>query len=59
MEYTVSMRVEGRVDVSVEASSFDEAFMRARTEMFDPDDVEVIDFAPVNATDEHGNMKDY
>lgn len=58
-KYTVSMRVDGRVDVEVEADSFEDAFVRARNAEYDPEEVEVVDFDPVNATDEHGTMRDF
>lgn len=58
-KYTVSLAVDGRVDVAVEATSFEDAFMKARSAMYDPTAVEVIDLKPVNATDEKGEMRDY
>lgn len=59
MEYVVSMRVDARVDVTVEASSFQEAFDKAEFESFDPAEIKVVEFVPVNATDERGRMEDY
>lgn len=59
MEYTVSMKVDGRVDVTVEASSFKEAFEKARNVCYEPRRVVVVGFDPVNATDANGNMEDY
>lgn len=58
-EYTVSMRVDGRVNVMVEASSFEEAFKLAKEEEYDPTEVECVEYEPVNATDSHGILKDY
>lgn len=58
-EYTVSMRVDGRVNVIVEASSFEEAFELAEEEEYDPTEVECVEYEPVNATDSHGTLKDY
>lgn len=58
-EYTVSMRVDGRVNVIVEASSFEEAFELAENEEYDPTEVECIEYTPVNATDSMGVLKDY
>lgn len=58
-EYTVSMRVDGRVNVIVEASSFEEAFELAEKEEYDPTEVECIEYTPVNATDSNGILKDY
>ena len=57
--FTVSMRVDGRVNVSVEASSFEEAFEMAKREEYDPTQVECIECTPVNATDSNGILKDY
>ena len=59
MEYTVSMKVDGRVDVTVEASSFKEALEKARNVRYEPSQIEIIESKPVNATDENGNMEDY
>lgn len=59
MEYTVSMKVDGRVDVTVEAPSFKEAFEKARNVCYEPRQVVVVGFDPVNATDANGNMEDY
>ena len=53
------MKVDGRVDVTVEASSFKEAFEKARSVCYEPRQVEVVGFDPVNATDANGNMEDY
>ena len=58
-EYTVSMRVDGRVNVMVEASSFEEALKLAKEEEYDPTEVECVEYEPVNATDSHGILKDY
>ena len=58
-EYTVSMRVDGRVNVIVEASSFEEAFELAKGEEYDQTEVECVEYEPVNATDSHGILKDY
>ena len=57
--YIVSLAVDGRVEVEVEADSFKDAFEKARNAPYDPEDVEVVDLKPVNATDEHGTMEDY
>ena len=58
-KYTVSMKVDGRVNVIVEAHSFKEAFELAKKEEYDPTEVECIEYVPVNATDEKGIMEDY
>ena len=57
--YIVSLAVDGRVEVEVEADSFKDAFEKARNESYDPEDAEVVDLNPVNATDEKGEMRDY
>ena len=63
MKYTVSMRVEGRVDVEVEAENADEAMEKAKDEFMDveidKDNFEFVDSSPVNCTDENGNLTDY
>lgn len=59
MTYTVSMKLDCRVDVLVDAASFEEAREKAPSADFDWRDVEVIDIEPVNATDPSGTMKDY
>ena len=58
-KYTVSLALDCRVDVTVEASSFKEAFEKARNVCYESRQVEVVGSRPVNATDENGNMEDY
>ena len=58
-KYTVSLALDCRVDVTVEASSFKEAFEKARNVCYEPRQIEVVGSKPVNATDENGNMEDY
>ena len=58
-KYTVSLALDCRVDVTVEASSFKEAFEKARNVCYEPRQIEVVGGKPVNATDENGNMEDY
>ena len=58
-KYTVSLALDRRVDVEVEADSFDEAFEKAKSRTYDWNKVEVVGDKPVNATDESGNMEDY
>lgn len=58
-KYTVSLALDCRVDVEVEADSFDEAFEKAKSRTYDWNKVEVVGNKPVNATDENGNMEDY
>ena len=58
-KYTVSLALDCRVDVTVEASSFKEAFEKAGNVCYEPRHVVVVGFDPVNATDANGNMEDY
>ena len=59
--YTVSMKVDGRIDVEVDAATPEEAFEKAKDAFMDVDmkDVEYVDSKPVNCTDEIGNLTDY
>lgn len=61
-KYTVSMAVDGRIDVEVDAESADEAFEAAKDAFMDMDlkKMEVVDSFPVNCSDENGDIvKDY
>lgn len=61
-KYIVSMAVDGRIDVEVEAESTKEAFRAAEVAFMDADmkDLDVIDSKPVNVSDEDGNLlEDY
>lgn len=54
MKYTVSMAVDGRVDVEVEADSVDGAFEKAKEAFMDVslgDMTDVVDARPVNVSD--------
>jgi len=62
MKYTVSMKVDGRIDVEVEAANPDEAKMAANVAFMEADlsNMEIVDAEPVNCSDESGNIvKDY
>ena len=59
MEYVITLKVDGRVDVTVDAASFEEAALKARNVRFDPEDVEVVDTEPVCTVDENGNTQDF
>ena len=62
MKYTVSMAVDGRLDVNVEAGTPAEAFEKAKEEFMDASlsKMEVVDAKPVNCSDENGNIvEDY
>lgn len=58
-KYTVSLSLDCRVDVEVEADSFEEAFRKADKAGYDWNKVEVVGSGLVNATDEKGVQKDY
>ena len=61
MKYIVSVAVDGRVDVEVDAASFEEAREKACEEVgsIDFNRLEFIDWKAVNAEDENGVFKDY
>ena len=61
MKYIVSVAVDGRIDIEVEAKNFKEAKEEAEKEMcfVELERMECIDMFPVNATDENGNIEDY
>ena len=53
MKYIVSMKVDARINVEVDADSFEEAFDKAKDEVCNVDNadsMEWIDTEPVNAT---------
>lgn len=61
-KYTVSMAIDGRIDVDVEAESVAEAFERAYGAIGDADfnKMECCDIKPVTCYDADGNiMEDY
>ena len=55
----MSLSLDCRVDIEVEANSFEEAFRKADKAEYDWNKVEVVGGKPVNATDANGNMEDY
>ena len=61
MKYTVSIAVDGRIDVEVEADSFEDAKTKACAEVCGVDfgNLEWIEWHAVNAEDENGERKDY
>lgn len=62
MKYTVSMAVDGRIDVEVEADTPEEAFKKADEAFATADltNMEIVGRNPVNCSDEDGNLvKDY
>ena len=58
-KYTVSLSLDCRVDVEVEANSFEEAFRKADKAGYDWNKVEVVGSGLVNVTDEKGVLKNY
>lgn len=63
MTYTISMKVDGRMDVVVEADSVKEAFEKAeekwQTDDFDFNKMDIVDSEAVNCTDENGDITDF
>ena len=61
MEYTVRFKIDGRLDVKVEAENAQEAFEKAKEAFADADlkDMEFVGGSPVNCSDEDGNLTDY
>ena len=63
MKFNVSMRVDGRVTITVDAKDANEAFDKAIVEWQNADvdfnkDMEIVDSCPVNCEDEDGNLTD-
>lgn len=61
MKYRVSMAVNGRIDVDVDADNFEEAKEKAKIEatFVDMSNMEVVGMTAVNAEDEYGEERDY
>ena len=61
MKYFVSVAIDGRIDVEVDANSFEEAKSKAILQAGDIDwnRMELVSCNPVNAEDENGKFKDY
>ena len=63
MKYYVSMKVDGRMTVEVDAKDANEAFDKAIVEWQTGDfdfnkNMEIVDSFPVNCEDENGNLTD-
>ena len=60
-KYILSLAIDARVDVKIEAKSLEEAMGKARNDVhyYDMNDIEVISSKPVNITDEDGEMTDF
>lgn len=61
MKYYVSLAIDGRYHVVVDADNFEDAKEKAIDMYCDANfgDLECIDCTPVNAEDENGVFKDY
>lgn len=61
MRYIVSVAIEGRLDVEVEADNFEQAQYKAIFEagMNDWNRMELVGCHSVNAEDENGEFRDY
>ena len=61
MKYIVSIAVNGRVNVEVEADNLEDAKAKACADVCDMDfgELECIDWDAVNAEDENGVLTDY
>lgn len=61
MKYTVSIAVDGRIDIDVEADSFEQAKDKAIDAFRDADlaQMEVVGGQAVNAEAETGEFRDY
>ena len=62
MKYTVSIAVDGRIDITVDAADPNEAREKAETAFMDADlsKMDIVDTIAVNCSDEDGNIvKDY
>lgn len=61
MKYMVSVAIDGRIDVEVEADSFEKAEYLAILELGNAnwDNMELVGCKSVNAEDENGTFIDY
>lgn len=61
MKFIVSVAIDARIDVPVEANNFEEAREKAQFEVMDVNfnNAECIELTPVNAEDENGVFIDY
>ena len=62
-EYTISMKVDGRIDITVKATDPEEAKRKAKrvweTEDFDLNKMEIVDSFPVTCFNETEGLHDY
>lgn len=61
MKYIVSMKIDARLPVEVDAENPEEARKNAIAAFMEADlkDIEFVDADPVNCEDEEGNLTDY
>ena len=59
MKYTVSVAIDGRIDVNVEADSFEDAKSKISLIDIDLRNMECVGCRAVNAEDENGVFEDY
>ena len=56
MKYIVSMAIDGRLDVEVDAESVNDAFRKANLFDADMEKMDIVGCHPVNCSDEKGNL---
>lgn len=56
MKYIVSMAIDGRVEVEVNAESVKDAFQKANLFGVDMSKMDIVGSHPVNCSDEDGNL---
>lgn len=59
MKYIVSLAVDGRIDVEVEADNFEDAKEKASLDSVDLRTMDCVGYKAVNAEDENGVFRDY
>ena len=59
MKYTISIAIDGRIDVEVDAVSFEEAKNKVNLNDVNLANLDIVGYNAVNATDENGVFIDY
>ena len=59
MKYTISIAIDGRIDVEVDAVSFEEAKNKVNLNDVNLANMDIVGYNAVNATDENGVFIDY
>lgn len=59
MKYTISIAIDGRIDVEVDAVSFEEAKNKVNLNDVNLANMDIVGYNAVNATDENGVFVDY